>query len=141
MERLDYTFDQGGSTPGRKHKFRPGDGAWYEVRIEADDSGEATPHEWYRQYCYVVDWAVKNGRGHYRVVRMTGGHLGATPWGRPIWMISYELHPTGRWWHGLLMQYRANERLEERGCTCNCCVHEAIPRSTLNRDGTFKEGY
>lgn len=131
--RLDYTFDQGGSTPGRKHKFRPGDGCYWDITD--------TENRPYRQYGYVVDWAVRQGRGHYRIVRMTGGHLGATPWGRPIWIISYNLHPTGRWWRGLLLQFRANQRLKERGCTCNCCVHEAIPRSTLNMDGTFKEGY
>lgn len=133
MERLDYTFDQGGATPGRKHKFRPGDGCWWEVTD--------TENRPYRQYGYVVDWAVKSGRGHYRVVRMTGGHLGATPWGRPIWIISYELNPTGRWWLGLLRQFRANGRLVERGCSCNCCVHESIPRSVLSWDGSFKEGY
>lgn len=126
-QRLDYTFDKGGSTPGRKHKLRPGDGCYW---ITDDGS---------YQYGFVTDWAVKGKRGHYQVVRMTGGHVGATPYGRPKWIISYKLTPTGRWWRGLLYQFRANLKLAERGCSCNCCVHEAIPRSLLDKEGRIRD--
>ena len=127
----DFTFDRGGSTPGRKHKFRPGDGCWW----TAFDS-EGVP---YRQYGYVVGWEMKSGsRGYYHVIRLTAGHFGARPYGRPVWIVSYNLTPTGKWWKGLMMQFRANRKLAERGCSCQCCVHEAIPRSVLKLDGTLK---
>lgn len=130
-DRLNYTFRTlPASEPGRRHKLRPGDGVTWETK---DINGTT-----YIQCGYVVGWEMKD-RGYYRVIRMTGKHYGATPYGRPLWILSYKLKATGNWWHGLLLQYRANQRLVERGCGCNCCVHEAIPRSVLGWDGMYKE--
>ena len=36
--------------------------------------------------------------------------------------------------------YLANRTLEERGCTCMCCVHEAMPLEDFNRWGVWTGG-
>lgn len=113
---------------GRPRKFKNGDLAYHE-RLG---------------YCVIVDWIRQPTTTYYRVVRVLHPFNGA-PYGEAVWIKGYTLrvprldgvsHGTAR--RNIAGIYAANQRLEERGCRCNCCVHEAIPKGQIRKDGSFK---
>ena len=117
-----------------KFKFKIGDMAlwWKQMSLDGSTTDVLT-------HCVIVDFKQDGfGRGYYRVVRTLHPVNGA-PYGEAVWVQPHDLvvtrHPN-RYKTALI--YRANERMEERGCRCNCCPHEAIARSVINDDGTFK---
>jgi hypothetical protein len=77
-------------------------------------------------------WAVVDRRpGEYRLVRLDARFY---PYGPALWFSSWKLH-------GILgiggasqqapRNYRANSKLTDRGCDCQCCPHVRIPPSEV----------
>ena len=87
----------------------------------------------------VVDYTQDGtGRGRYRVIRTLHPISGAT-FGEPVWVDPHFLIPLDVPNRPTAVRvYRANEKLIERGCTCMCCAHEAIPKGQIRADGTFR---
>lgn len=88
-------------------------------------------------YGVIVDYQQdKSGHGYYRVIsihRLHGGRMQ----GPASWRQSWELEPTGQKYRRGPITYRKNKALGDRGCSCNCCIHEAIPSGELREDGTY----
>ena len=91
----------------------------------------------------VVAHRLRRTKSEYRIVPVSGGRK---RYGRAAWKNSAELKTNGE--HsatGSLVTYRANRWLngelpEGRGCFCECCIHEAIPRKSFSRfTGAMKE--
>ena len=106
---------------GRSRKFELGDVAYYRS-----------------VFVVIVDYRQDTrGRGEYRVVRVqhpfNGSAYGDSVWIPPHLLLKTDYNPRPN----TVRVYRANLRMEHRGCACNCCPHEAIPRSDINADGTF----
>lgn len=98
-------------------------------------------------YLYEDDLAVvvdyrqdRQGRGFYRIIRLT--HLpGGTLYGRPAWRESRWLTNADASYTRARSVYLANKRIgtaADRGCSCNCCPHTAIPLSDVLGDGSFR---
>jgi hypothetical protein len=108
---------------GRPRKYRLGDVVSYE--------GEPA---------VVVDYR-QDGRkrGSYRLIRLISLPAGR-PYGPAVWVQSYKVDnndwPDRRW--TAVQNFRANSRLGDRGCTCQCCPHLAIPPSAVRSDGTLE---
>lgn len=121
---------------GRNRKFEIGDVALVSKPIDGVSEMDTIPY-----YAVVVDWTKDNyGRHYYRMIRTLHPVNGAL-FGEPFHMAAHHAlktdYPNRRVsTYGI---YLANERMgKERGCTCMCCAHEAIPRSEIASDGTFK---
>ncbi len=91
----------------------------------------------------VVDHQLRGTKAEYRVVPLSGGRQ---RYGRAAWVNTAFLQTAGEYSStGSLVTYRANEYLqaelpEGRGCACQCCIHEAQPRSGFSiHTGDFKE--
>lgn len=88
-------------------------------------------------YGVIVDYMQDaSGHGYYRCVnihRLNGGRM----YGGAHWRQSWELEPTGMTYKRGPGTYRKNLLLGDRGCSCNCCVHEAIPLGDMRPDGTY----
>ena len=119
---------------GRIRKFQIGDVAYWHKLVEGV---KGIPAMYY--FAVIVDYRQDGaGRGKYRVVRTLHPVAGAT-FGEPAWVQPERLTPLdvpNR--QTAVKVYRANERLEERGCRCSCCAHEAIPKGQIKQDGTFR---
>ena len=76
-------------------------------------------------YGTVVDYKATPKDSTYRVVRRDR---------RARWYSSTVLTDTGRVNTDQLRIYRANERLADRRCDGQCCVHQAIPRRNWRDD-------
>ena len=118
----------------RRRKFQMGDVAWWYKAIEGV--------EWVKQMPYfaiIVDYKQDGtGRGMYRVVRTLHPVSGAT-FGEPVWTAPQDLTPMDVPKRPRAVRiYKANERLEERGCACSCCAHEAYPERGIRNDGTLR---
>jgi len=115
-------------------KFQLGDAATWVKPIDGVPDIETV-----RYFCIVVDYTQDGtGRGRYRVVRTLHPISGAT-FGEPVWVDPHFLIPLdvpNRL--TAVSVYRANNKLIERGCTCMCCAHEAIPKGQIRADGTFR---
>ena len=98
--------------PGRPRKFSMGDVA----RIKVSGLNAV-----------VVDYKANPKDSYYQVVRQPVKQ-------GPIWLSSTALNSLERRNTDVLRIYRANERLIDRGCTCNCCVHQAVPRRFWRED-------
>ena len=96
--------------PGRPRKFEMG-------QLAVEGLTAEHPGDWVT----VVDYKANPKDSYYRVIR-------SVPLRKPRWISSTRLTPVDRKSIDTLRIYRSNERLEERGCTCNCCVHQAVPR-------------
>lgn len=110
---------------GRRKKFRIGEVVTYRGRPAV-----------------VVDYRQDaKGRGFYRVVRLVSLPSGRG-YGPAVWRESYRLSERKDWSDGrptAVKQYRANQKLgAERGCSCECCAHVAIPVGVIRNDGTLK---
>ena len=112
---------------GRKPKLRPGQHA------DHKDLGLVVAVDYERD-----KWTVSR----YRVIRLYS-YMPYHRYGRAIWVRTHHLKarddlidaPTS------LQVYRANKKLglaKDRGCSCNCCAHTAIPRGQIRTDGSFK---
>ena len=125
---------------GRPRKFKDGDIAWYE-RVGYRPEGEPIT---YRQYGVVVGYN-RNEQfptfpGHYKIVRLTSDSWKGTTFGGTIWLQSNKLHRAAVKYRRpvVVRRYRNNQKIPDRGCYCNCCVHTAIPAGMVNNDGSFK---
>jgi hypothetical protein len=110
---------------GRLHKFKTAEVVTFEDRPAV-----------------VVDYRQSGrGQGQYRVVRLHGWPAGQG-YGPAVWINSDHLDHfgDGRFRRfATVRKYRANAKLVERGCRCECCVHEAIPPAAVLGDGTRKD--
>lgn len=108
---------------GRKRKFQLGD-----VANWAD-----------QEWVVIVDWQRRAGKGMYRCIRLQHP-LNGLMYGAAFYALPQDLYPTTQpnRFRSTVKIYKANERLEERGCTCNCCAHVEIPVSDIRSDGTFR---
>ncbi len=89
------------------------------------------------KYGVIVDYYQDDsGHGYYRVVNLTRWN-GGQMYGSANWRQSWQLEDTGHKYRRGPTTYRKNLKLEDRGCSCNCCVHQAIPLGAMNPDGTF----
>ena len=116
----------------RNRKFTMGDVAWWSKPIEGAEFVHTMQY-----FAIVVDYRQDGtGRGMYRVVRTLHPVNGAT-FGEPTWVGPHDLTPMDAPKRPRAVRiYKANERLEERECSCNCCAHEAIPERSIRTDGT-----
>ena len=104
--------------------------------------------KWGRQPVVIVDWRSDDaGRGEYRIVRtlgLTGKAFGPARWLDSNQIDRYRATDKRPWYMRptVLRTVRANIRLgddhEDRGCTCNCCPHVAIPAGVIRQDGTIE---
>jgi len=109
--------------PGRKPKFFPGE----IVRIK-DDGVMAV----------VVDYRQDvRKRGQYRVVRLIYRSQPIYAAGRAVWYKANLLARTNERDHADIVRhtYNANERIPDRGCTCQCCPHIKIKISDIGDQG------
>ncbi len=97
--------------PGRPRKFVMG-----QLAVKDGD-----------QWCTVVDYKASPKDSYYRVIR-------SVPLRKPLWVSSTTLAPVDGMSIDTLRIYKANERLTDRDCTCNCCVHQAVPRRFWRED-------
>jgi len=120
----------------RLRKFMLGDVALWDKPIEGVEGIVAM-----RYFAIIVDYAQDGtGRGTYRVVRTLHPVAGAT-FGEPVWVGPHNLTPMDVPNRLTAVRvYRANEKLIERGCSCVCCAHEALPKGLIRADGTFRWG-
>ena len=117
----------------RNRKFQMGDVAeWSKPIVWAQTYTNVT------YFAIVVDYQQDGtGRGMYRVVRTLHPINGAT-FGEPVWVGPHYLTPMDVPNRPRAVRiYKANERLEERECSCQCCTHEAIPERSVRIDGTI----
>ncbi len=116
-----------------RFKFKIGDIAVWTKPLALNGASTVEYH-----YAIIVDFKQDGfGRGYYRVVRTLHPVNGAT-YGEAVWVQPHYLSVgafPNRYKTALI--YRANERMKERGCRCNCCPHEAIARSVIRDDGSF----
>lgn len=88
-------------------------------------------------YGVVVDYYQDDsGHGYYRVINITrlgGGKM----YGPASWRQSWELERTNEKYRRGPVTYRKNAALDERNCSCNCCIHVAIPSGELREDGRY----
>jgi hypothetical protein len=117
----------------RLRKFQLGDVAQWVKPIEGVPDVESVKY-----FCIIVDYTQDGrGRGMYRVVRTLHPVSGAT-FGEPVWTGPHTLIPLDVPNRPTAVRvYRANNKLVERGCSCMCCAHEAIPKKMIRKDGTF----
>jgi len=119
---------------GRTRKFEIGDVAFWYKPVEGVPNVETMHY-----FCIIVEYKQDGrGKGRYRVIRTTHPENGAT-FGEPAWVNTYDIYPLdvpNR--QTAVSIYKANQKLVERGCTCNCCAHEAIPKGQIRKDGTFR---
>lgn len=109
-------------------------------KFESDD---VVYHDTYG-YCVITDFKTVGITPMYCVVRVMHPYNGA-PYGEAVWTRSHWMrkvnpdevpfHPATR--DTVPAIYRGNNLLVERGCRCNCCVHERIPRGQVKNDGTY----
>ncbi len=134
MDAKARLIDEQGDVMSRQRKFGMGDVAYWRKPIEGVDGREYMDY-----FAIIVDYRQDGaGRGMYRVVRTLHPVSGAT-FGEPVWaapqtldIIDVPNRPRA------VRIYKANERLEERGCSCACCAHEAYPERGIRDDGTFR---
>ena len=102
----------------RNRKFQMGDVAWWQKPIVG-----VLDVAWVKYFAIIVDYKQDGtGRGRYRVVRTLHPVSGAT-FGEPVWVDPQELTPMDVPNRPRAVRiYKANERLEERGCSCACCA-------------------
>ena len=89
--------------------------------------------------CVVVDYRQdRRKRGSYRLVRLLFLPAGRG-YGPAAWIDSQHIQasnwPERRW--TAVRIARANARLGDRGCQCECCCHIQIPLDQVLSDGTF----
>lgn len=118
---------------GRNRKFEEGDVVFGYKDIAGVDELTAMPF-----YAVVVGYYTEpKGKGWYQLIRVLHP-LNGTPYGEVFMMMPHHLVPTEYPKRRTIgSRFRGNERLVERGCTCNCCAHEAIPASMIMKDGRF----
>ena len=107
----------GGKGSGRPRKFRVG--------AIVDDVARNT-------LAAVVDYKITHTEREYRVIPLNPS---LQPSGRAYWQRSMWLVATTMKSRDAVKTYKANSLLEERGCTCQCCVHEAMPIEDFDRWG------
>ncbi len=73
------------------------------------------------RYGVVVDYRSHVHSYRYRVIRTDS--QGRNPRGAAIWVDSTNLESQGRQSKRPGIVYRANQRLGDRGCSCQCCHH------------------
>ncbi len=75
----------------------------------------------YPQFGVVVEYRSKVKWGRYRIVQTDS--LGRNKKGAAVWVDSTEFKGTGVLSKRPGIVYRANQRLGDRGCSCQCCHH------------------
>ena len=115
---------------GRTRKFQLGDIAKHKQ-----------PSEWRQRRYVIVEYKV-TGRGldkdrRYRVIPLNGQKRRR---GDAMWLPSWQLEPTGE--HSGLASvktYRANQSMPDRGCDCQCCIHDAYDPYEWTNHGRWRD--
>jgi hypothetical protein len=83
----------------------------------------------------VVDYRFKWHHGEYRVIPLDKrGRMR----GDAKWIRATHLRPTGTKNHSAgYRTYRANASLGDRGCACQCCIHEAYSAFDWSNNGRY----
>ena len=117
----------------RNRKFQMGDVALWNKPIEGVDGYIEMPY-----FAIIVDYTQDGtGRGRYRVIRTVHPVSGAT-FGEAVWTDPQHLTPMDVPNRPRAVRiYKANEKLEERGCSCQCCAHESVPERSVRKDGQY----
>ena len=85
----------------------------------------------------VVDYENINDERRYRCVPLD---FRKRRRGDAVWIASWVLESTGE--HSgtaSIRTYRANEALVERGCSCQCCIHEAYDTQEWTDHGRWRD--
>ena len=99
---------------GRHKKFKMG-----EIVEEPEHDDPYQP----QQKFVVVDYESIGDDRQYRVIPLDSKKRRR---GTAVWMRAHLLESTGeKSGTASLKTYRANESLIDRGCSCQCCIHEA----------------
>ncbi len=107
---------------GRHRKFKDGE----IVRGVADGSVKYV----------VVDYESSDEERRYRIIPLDNKKRRR---GDAFWTRAYVLESTGeRSGTASLKTYRANESMSERGCSCQCCIHEAYDPKSWNNWGDWR---
>ena len=109
----------GGKGSGRPRKFQLGDIAQLVST---------------RRYVAVVDYKTTRTFREYRVIPLDAKLRRA---GRAYWIRSGRIEWTGLKSKGSVKTYLVNEKLTDRYCDCQCCVHEAMDLTDFNRWGDW----
>ena len=110
----------GGKGSGRPRKFQLGDIAYRPTM---------------RVWVAVVGYKTTRTFREYRVIPLDANLRRS---GRAYWIRSASLETTGMKSKGTVKTYLANEFIEPRDCSCQCCVHEAMDLHDFNRFGEFR---
>ena len=84
----------------------------------------------------VVDYENIEDERRYRVIPLD---FRKRRRGDAVWIYSWVLKSTGE--HSgtaSIRTYRANEALIERGCSCQCCIHEAYDTKSWTDHGRWR---
>jgi len=115
-------------------KFQVGDVAYWMRPIQGVHEVQLVP-----TWVVITDYRQDGtGRGQYEVLKLLHP-VNGVGYGPTSWQESEYLEPTtypSR--HQAVVIVRANSRLAERNCSCNCCAHEGLPRGAVKGDGTFR---
>jgi hypothetical protein len=96
--------------------------------------GDIVEHD--GQYFVVVEYREDPGT-RYRVIPLDSRTRRR---GDAVWMPSWKLLATGeRSGTASVKTYRANLSMEDRGCECQCCIHEAYGLSEWTNYGRWRD--
>ncbi len=109
----------GGVGSGRPRKFQNGD-----IACVTKTS----------RYVAIVGYKTTRTFREYRVIPLDNELRRA---GRAKWVRSGRLEVTGLKSKGSVKTYLVNEKVTERYCDCQCCVHEAMDLTDFNRWGDW----
>ena len=85
----------------------------------------------------IVDYDDTPDARRYRVVPLDSRKRRR---GDALWETSDGLEPTGeRSGTASIKTYRANGKLPDRGCECQCCIHEAYNSGFWTNTGGFRD--
>lgn len=103
------------------------------------DVGEVVTYQ--GRPCVVVDYRQDSRkRGSYRLVRLLFLPAGRG-YGPAVWVESQKIRQNnwGERRPSAVRIARANAKLgDDRGCSCECCPHIAIPLGVIRADGTLE---
>lgn len=108
---------------GRNRKFALGDIVYRD-------------HAYVPSFYVVVEYDDTPDARKYRVVPLDSRKRRR---GDAIWLESWKIE--GTWEHSgtaSIKTYRANQALPDRGCNCECCVHEAYDMSHWDNTGGWR---
>ena len=125
-------IDEQGNVMANHRKFQLGDVAQWDKPIEGVEDVASIPY-----WVVIVDYKQDGtGRGRDRVRTthpVSGAGFGEAVWVETSVLIPLDVPNRPR----AVRIYKANSKLEERGCSCQCCAHESIPERSVRKGGYY----